>query len=180
MPNEFNVQTQYVSAGNPDNENASSIYAGGQLGQVLEYVSKSYQYVQADSGATSATPAGAIAANDLAYWSDRANYKVTNDSRFALLDGQANSFRNNVAGVFRTAVTGGNYCFVLQRGRNINVAEAGSATGGMILIASTSTTASDALGVAINTAPNCISLGVVVTATANSVCVADVDIPSIP
>lgn len=180
MPNAWNVQTTYVVTGNPDTVNESTIYAGGQLGQCVESNDRGYQYVQLDSGATASTTAGAVAANQLAYWKDRSTYKVTNDSRFALLDAQANSFRNNVAGVFRAAVTAGNYCFVLQRGRAISLKEVGSATGGMTLIASTSTTAADALGVAINTAPNCLTLGVCRTATSGTTCTADVDIASIP
>ena len=182
MPNTNDYQPFYIGqAASPDTyQEVGAGYAAGELGTTGDWNDRSYQRVFLDSGATSATPAGAVAANELAYWKNRSTYTVTNDSRFALFNNTASSFRNNVAGVFRAAVVAGSACFVLQRGRQINVKEVGSATAGMTLIASTSTTAADALGVAINTAPNCLTLGVVYTATAANVCVADVDIAPIP
>ena len=180
MPNANRSQTFYNPTGNPDTMNVSSLYNAGQIGQAYDVNDRAYQCVQVDSGATSATPAGAVAANQLAYWKDRATYTVTNDSRFALLDGQSTSFRNNVAGIFRVAATAGYYVNVLQEGRNISVKEVGSATGGMTLCASTSTTAADALGTAINTACPAQQIGVVRTATSGTTCTADVMIPNIP
>jgi hypothetical protein len=180
MPNTNNVQTQYVVTGNPDTVNTSSAYFEGQLGQTINVNDRAYQYVQVDSGISASTPAGVVAANQLAYWKDRSQYIVTNDSRQALFANTLLSFRNNVAGVFRNAVTSGNYTFVLQRGRNISVKEVGSATAGMQLIASTSTTAADTLGVAINTAANCVPLGVAITATVANVVQADLEITPIP
>jgi tRNA G18 (ribose-2'-O)-methylase SpoU len=189
MPNVNRIISPFLGGtGNPDTytETASttpgsySPYAGGDLGTAYDTNDRTYQKVTLDSGATSATPAGAVAANQLAYWKDRSNYIVTNDSRFALFAGTANSFRNNVAGLFRSAVAAGANCFILQRGRQVNVKEVGSATTGMLLVASTSTTAADALGVAINTAAPCMPLGVVTTATSGTTCVADFDIPNIP
>lgn len=188
MPNVNRISTPYIGGGNPDtwSEPVSNVpgayqpYAGGDLGNAYDWNDKAYQKVRLDSGATSATPAGAVAANQLAYWKDRANYIVTNDSRFGLLGGTANSFRNNVAGLFRAAVPAGNQCFILQRGRQVNVLEAGSATPGMILVSDTSTTAAQSLGVAIGTAPPVYPLGVVVTATSGGFCVADFDIPNVP
>lgn len=182
MPNTNSYQPFYVGqAASPDTYQEVGVgYAPGELGTTGDWNDRSYQRVFLDSGATSATPAGAVAANQLAYWKNRSTYTVTNDSRMALFNDTANSFRNNVAGIFRAAVVAGSACFVLQRGRQINVKEVGSATAGMTLIASTSTTAADALGVAINTAPNCLTLGVVYTATSGTTCVADVDIAPIP
>ena len=183
MPNSERKQTVYVATGNPDtvNDATTILQYAGQLGQGYDTNDRKYQYVQMDSGVTAATPAGAVAAGDIAYWMDRSVYKVTNGSRFALLGATASSFRNNVAGVFRNAsATHGNGIFILQRGRAISVNEAGSATPGMILISDTSTTASQTLGVAINTAPQAIQLGVVRTATSAGQCVADLDIPDIP
>lgn len=188
MPNVNRIISPYIGNGNPDTytELASTTpganlpYAGGDLGTAYDSNDKTYQKVVLDSGATSATPTGAVAANQLAYWKDRANYIVTNDSRFAMFGGTANSFRNNVAGLFRSAVPAGAAFFVLQRGRSVNVKEVGSATQGMQLVASTSTTAADALGVAINTAAPCTPLGIVITATSGTTCVADFDMPNIP
>jgi len=180
MPNADRTQSVYIDTGNPDTFNASTLYHGGDLGAAFDVADRAYQIVQCDSGATAAAPSGIVAVNTLAYWKDRSVYLVTNDSRFGLFAGQANSFRNNVAGVFRNAVTAGNYCALLQRGRNINVKEAGSATGGMSLCSDTSTTAAQALGTAIATSSPTQQIGVVVTATAANVCVADIDIPNIP
>lgn len=192
MPNVNRITSPFIASGNPDTDYQTGAfpgsatpgdnipYAGGDLGNAYDYNDKAYQKVYLDSGATSATPSGVVAASQLAYWKDRANYIVTNDSRFALFGGTANSFRNNVAGLFRAAVPAGSFCWVLQRGRNVNVKEAGSATQGMQLVASTSTTAADSLGVAINTAAPCTPLGVVITATVATTCVADFDMPNIP
>jgi hypothetical protein len=180
MPNANRVQTQYVISGNPDTVNVSDPYFAGQIGQSIDVGDREYQFVQLDSGATASTATGVVAANQLAYWHDRSQYIVTNDAANGLRSGTANSFRNNVAGVFRNAMTAGNYGFILQRGRNITVNEAGSATAGMILICGTSTTAAQTLGVAINTAPNCLPLGICTVATSGSTCTADLDISGIP
>ncbi len=191
MPNVNRTISPFIQSGNPDTDyqtgpfTASTPgnfipYAGGDLGTAFDYNDKAYQKVYLDSGATSGTPAGAVAATQLAYWKDRANYIVTNDSRFALFSDTLLSFRNNCAGLFRAAVPAGSFCFVLQRGRNVRVKEVGSATPGMVLIPSTSTTAADALGVAINTAPNCMPIGICIVATSGTTCTADFDLPNIP
>lgn len=190
MPNVDRIFSPFVGTGNPDTYVEAATpsipgtyapYAGGDLGNSVDWNDKQYQKVLCDSGATAATPAGAVAANQIAYWKDRARYTVTNDSRFGLVDGQtAASFRNNVAGIFRSAVPAGYQCFILQRGRNIPVKEAGAATPGMLLVSDTSVTAAQALGVAIGTAAPVIPLGVVTTATAAGTCNANFSIPNIP
>ncbi len=187
MPNVNRQISPYIGTGNPDTYTEAvsttpgtfSPYAGGDLGTAYDYNDKTYQKVRLDSGATSATSTGAVAANQLAFWKDRANYIVTNDSRFALFAGVANSFRNNVAGLFRSAVPAGNQCFVLIAGRQVNVKEAGSATEGMLLEANSGTSA-DALGVVVGTNVGYSNLGVVTTATSGTTCVADFQIPNIP
>lgn len=192
MPNANRTQTVYMNTGNPDTAIDLVPYTPGQAGQAFDWNDRAYQIVNVDSGATASTPAGLPVVNQLAYWKDRSNYVVTNDSRFGLLGGVANSFRNNVAGVFRQTLTaaqvagsstsspyGAQIC-LLQRGRSINVLEAGSGTAGELLVSDTSSTAAQALGVAINTAAPAQNLGVIVTATAGGFCVADVDIPNIP
>ncbi len=127
MPNEKNVQTAYLGpTGSRDSYNEATLYDPGALGQVHEANDKSYQLVKCDSGATSATSAGVVAANDLAFWKDKDNYLVTNDQAQAVGNGVSNAWRNFVAGVFRSAVTAGRHCFVIQKGDNIPV----NATGG--------------------------------------------------
>jgi hypothetical protein len=187
MPNVNRQISPFVGGGNPDTftepvsttPGAYQPYAGGDLGTIYDYNDKTYQKVRLDSGATAATATGVVAANQLAFWKDRSQYLVTNDSTQALFAGAANSFRNNVAGVFRSAVAAGYQCFVLTKGRQINLKEAGSATAGMILEAN-SGTAADSLGIAVGTGPGYIGLGVVTTATSGTTCVADFDIPGIP
>lgn len=191
MPHTNRDQTLYVQTENPDTwtfppNTATSLPTPtgnriqGELGKAYDWNDRTYQRVRLDSGATSATSVGVVAANELAYWKDRANYIVTNDSAQGLIADAANSFRNNVAGIFRSAVPAGYYCDILVRGRNIAVKEVGSATAGMQLICSTSTTAADALGVAIGSAAVVQLLGVVTTATSGTTCYAAVDISNIP
>lgn len=181
MPNIAKQQHVFISTGNPDTMNDETLLRPGELGLCFEWNQKSYQIVKCDSGAVAAvTTPGVVAANQLAFWKDKTKFIVTNDSRQALFSDTANSYRNRVAGIFRASITAGYYCCVLQRGVNIAVKEAGSATYGMTLIANSSSTAADALGVAINTAPNCITLGVVRTSTSGTTCYADVDVPECP
>lgn len=180
MPNANRIQTLFIDTGNPDTMNVSTMLRPDELGAAYDVNDRAYQIVQVDSGCTAATPAGVVAATQIAYWKDRSTYKVTNDSRFGLVGGVANSYRNNVAGVFRNAATAGNYVCLLQRGRSISVKEVGSATAGMTLCASTSTTAADALGTAIATSSPTQQIGIVRVATSGTTCSADVDIPNIP
>jgi len=142
MPNEQNVQTIYVGpTGSPDTFNESSLYAGGSIGQVVEWNNRTYQLVRHDSGATASTATGVAAANQLAFWKDKDDYIVTNNSPQALGGQVANAYRNFVAGVYRTAVTAGYYCFVLQRGLAVPVKSAGSGGVGQTLIANSGTAA---------------------------------------
>jgi hypothetical protein len=181
MPNANRLQTVYLKRGDPDLMNEASLYAPGELGQVFEANDKTYQIVKCDSGATAAAGAGVVTANDLAFWKDKDGYLVTNDSAQAIGAGTANAFRNQVAGVFRAAVTAGSYCAVLQRGDNIPV----NATGGGIgqtAIANSGTDA-DAAFVAVGTASTYVPLGVAreaTGATTAGMCNVDLNIPSIP
>ena len=180
MPNANRVQTVYMSTGNPDTINVTELGRMGELGQAYDWNDRGYQLVKVDSGCTASTGTGVVAANQLAFWKDRSQYLVTNNSPQALFGVVADSYRNNVAGIFRNAVTAGNYTHILIRGRNIAVKEAGSATQGMLLVANTSSVAADSLGIAVNTAATNQLLGVVRTATVTTTCYADVDIPNIP
>lgn len=178
MPNANRLTSPFIGSGNPDTYVETIPYAAGEIGNVYDWNDRTYQKVMCDSGATSATPTGAVAANQVAFWKDRANYIVTNDSRMALLNNVADSFRNNVAGVFRSAVPAGATCFVLQRGRNIAV-KASAGTAGQTMTANTGTSA-DASGTAIGTASPYQSLGVATgTATGGNVTV-NFDMPNIP
>lgn len=184
MPHTNRDQTVYVQTGDPDTWSLAVLQRPGELGKAYDYNDRAYQRVKLDSGATSATAVGAVAANQLAYWKDRSQYIVTNDKRFALLGGVANSFANNVAGIFRSAVPAGYYCDVLIRGRNTAVsvatADEGNVTGGVSVIADVTADTASADGVAVGTAVTYQKLGVCRTASTSNVAYVDIDIPNIP
>lgn len=169
MPNSFTTQTQYVVTGNPDTVNQSAAYPDtGQLGQRLEVNTNTYQYVQVDSGANQ----GTIAAGDLAYWKDRSTFLVTKDIA------QSNGGRNNVAGIFRNAMTLGYYGYVLQRGDAISVKSDGSGAEGGIAISDSSN--ARVTPVTAGTAPTYQPLGKIRGAAAGGFISVDVNIDSAP
>jgi len=172
MPNSNTTQTAYFNTGNPATFNSETLYAGGQLGQVFEQNTNTFQTVKCDSGATSATPTGAVADGDLAFWKDRANYLVTNDSR------AVTGFRNEVAGVFRTTVTAGYYCTVQQRGNAVNVASDNSGANGDVAVAN-SGTAADVAAISAGTAPTYIPVGIIRGTVSGGLIAVDLNVPSI-
>ena len=175
MPNINRTLSPFLGGtGNPDTYvEPTAQYAGGDLGTTWDVGNRAYTKVAVSPSAV------AIAANQLAFWSDRSNYQVTNVSTQANLGGVATSFKNNIAGIFRSAVPAGAACFILVRGYNVPVKEAGAGAPGMLLVANTGT-AADALGTAIATAPGTQTIGVVTAATSGGNCNADVDISTIP
>jgi hypothetical protein len=187
MPNALRHQTIWLPTGNPDTTNITSDdfnALGGQpgsLGQEFEYVDRTYQRVQLDSGATAAgSVAGAVAANQLAYWKNKDVYLVTNDRRFALgFSGGNDGYRNQIAGIFRSAVTAGRYCDVLKRGDNIAVKSDGLGADGDVAVGAASANA-EVTRVTAGTAPTCIPVGVIRGAAAGGNINVDVDIPDTP
>jgi hypothetical protein len=185
--NSNRVFTPYIITGDPDTVNVSStelapMIRPGELGAQFDCNRNGrgfkYQLVKLDSGATASTPIGVVAANELAYWKDHANYLVTNDYRFSEAGSTANAYANFVAGVFRTAATAGNYCMILQRGHDIPVKAASTADGiGEIVIANTSTPAADITSINVGTDINYRALGVVKTAVSKTVAYVDLEIP---
>lgn len=190
MPNTNRQQTLYVSTGNFDTVNDSATYSAtkadspmglnfqGQLGMAADVLDRAYQYVQLDSGATSATAVGVVAANQLAFWKDRSQYLVTNDKAQADL-GPTNYF-NSVAGIFRNAVTAGNYTFILQRGRKILVTSDGSGAVGDYAVAKQAVSTAAVTNVAAGTAPVSQTVGVIAAVASGGNITVDVDIPNIP
>lgn len=181
---------QYIPTGNPDTMNvqinqAPSVpgqfnpYAGGQLGMSFNSGDRTYTLVQLDSGATSATPTGAVAANQLLFWKDKSARIVTNDKRFALASG--NGASNFVAGVARGAFTPGTYGSViamLVKGHNIPVASSGSGSAGDTAIADTTASVARVANVAAGTASTYRPVGIMRGAAGATVNV-DVDIPTL-
>ena len=128
--------------------NVATLYEAGQLGMRVTQVGKVFQVVKCDSGPAS------VAASDVAFWKDRANYIVTNK----LAD--APEGRNGVAGMFCTAVTPGQFCVVQIGGRGyVSIKTAGAPDQGMTAVAN-SGTASDVVGIPAGTAPTYMVLGI--------------------
>ena len=166
------VQTQYITTGNPDTVNETTPYFTAQPGHVLPHVQGKYQYVQLDSAATASSTPGVTAAAQLAFWKigQKGNYIVTNDLA------QAENGRNGVAGIFRTAVTAGNYCYVLQKANRVAV----KGTSGSVLdqLIANSGTSADTTSIAAGTAPTYMDIGIVTAVTSGGNMTADIDIPS--
>jgi hypothetical protein len=138
--------------------------------------------VRLDSGATSATPTGAVAKGQLAFWKDRANNLVTNDQRFADSAPTSNGFVNRVAGIFQLPVsTAANtndstgqpityVCDLVILGQNVNVfTKSASATIGCLAVCdTTANTAQVAALATATTAPTGTVIGVFRSSTITS------------
>jgi len=165
------IHSVHIEGGQPDSMNQSYLQRPGELGGVIIRDSKQYQIAKLDTGATSSTGTGVVAANQVAFWKDRATKLVTNDLRF--------SGRDQVAGIFRAAITAGYYCAVLQKVNAINVKAASATyTAGQKLVANSGTSA-DAVAVAAGTADTYRRVGVVRTGVTGTTVVTDVDVPAI-
>lgn len=148
------------------------MYAQGELGCAFwdQSTNKEWLRVLLDSGATAATPVGAVLAGQLAFWKDRIRSIVTNDSRFC--DVTAAGSVNRVAGIFQTAVSTAPgtlgtdglpvqyLCDVVIRGPNTPVATVGAPTLGAQVAADTTAATARAIVVAVGTAPPTQPLGV--------------------
>lgn len=99
--------TVHIPTGDPTKTNVPSLQHPGDLGRRFPFNEGEdfYRRVKVDTGATSATPSGAIANNHTAYWKDRRAFLVTNDIRMA----EGGVGRNSMAGIFRLAATAGYY-----------------------------------------------------------------------
>ena len=186
MPHTNRDQTLYVQTGNPDTWSQSTLTRPGELGKAYDYNDRTYQRVKLDSGVSTANTVGVVVAGQLAFWKDKANYIVTNDTRQAQGGSLGtNAFCNNVAGIFRSAVTSGYYCDILIRGRAISVGDDTSVNEGETLVADTTANTARAVGIAVGTAPTYVAIGIAKTASAahvalTSACTADVDLTNIP
>lgn len=157
----------YSWHGSTEGLNGSGLLEPGELGGVLPALGDQFQLVKMDSGVTASTPTGIPAAGQIAFWKDRNNYLVTNDSRqadAASLPAGAltKSPVNSVAGVIEMAVTGGEFFFVHQKGTSA-AKTSSSPNPGDVLVANTGTNA-DCGSVAAGTAPTSQPVGVVVSA----------------
>ena len=99
MPNAQRNQTAYISTGDPNTFNESVLYKPGELGSIISRNKSAYQLVESVTD-------GAV--GQLAFWSDRDAYQVT--------DLLASSSRNQVAGIYLGTITLGNFCYILTKG----------------------------------------------------------------
>lgn len=183
------IQAPYMPQGTPNLTNAPSpYYAPGELGCAFndQNTGGAYLRVQLDSGATSATPVGAVAVGQLAYWKNQTSpgggsqntsppALVTNDPRFCDLGPTAAP--NRVAGVFQLAVStapGVNdsngqpqlyMCDLILQKNAATLAATGSVGAGQYATASTSANTNACIGSAVGTAPPTQPIGVWTSAT---------------
>lgn len=172
------IANPYMPNGTPDKTNSPSpFYAPGELGCAFTDMNtgKVWLRAQLDSGATAATPVGAVQVGQLAFWKDKLRAIVTNDSRFC--DLTAAGAVNHVAGIFQAAVTAAPgvlgtdglpvmyLCDLVIRGMNVQVQATGSLALGMQVVANTAASTANSIGVAVGTAPGTQPLGVWSSAT---------------
>ena len=121
MPTGRTHPIQFVRGGDWNARNESALLHPGEIMQKATINDNDYQTVQLDTGATSAVPQGAQAANELAYWKDRSVGLVTHDARVAEMG------IDSLCGVFPCVVTPGNYTAIKTgRSRNVSVKVDGS------------------------------------------------------
>lgn len=117
-PNSWFSQPVFVPGGDPEQMNEPSLTYPGQLGIRFNYIQpprvapaagseegqpKAFQLVQSDSSMSVAPYDSAVA-----WWANRTGYLVTTNA--------GTPGRGQVAGIFKTAVTPGNYCCIQQKG----------------------------------------------------------------
>ena len=182
MPRNIRHQINYLGPnGTFADFNESSLYYAGALGQRNTGEAKDYQLVKLDSGATASADSGVVAAGDLAFWKAKSTYLVTNEIAQALgaEDAQRDNKRNFVAGVFLSAITAGNYCWIQQGGRASVLAASGTYNVGNIAIAADSA-ASDVAPLAAATAPTHVVVGLVAGDRSGGKANIDLTLPGIP
>jgi hypothetical protein len=184
MPNNIRQQPMWISTGDPESVNDTTLQEPGQLGGKATIIqptrsasgveagrAKTYQLVQTDSTMTVSPYKGAIA-----LWADKALYKVTTTV----------TNRNRIAGVFQNAVTPGNYGFIQTQGpASVKVLDsdmASLAIGDAIISSSTN---AKATRVAVGTAPTHLPYGwvsgpAISTTPAEALVVVDLDVPDVP
>src|SRR5215471_3615370 len=190
--NRQSAGTIWLPTGNPDTTNITSTdfnSLGGQPGSLgirfeATPPNRAYQRVQLDSGATASSLSGVVAANQLAYWKDKSRYLVTNDAAQANAANNIattnNAFRNFVAGIFRSAVTAGNFCDILQRGQSISVKTTGTIATGDVIVGDTSATAAQATNITAGGTQTALKvIGIATGPAVSNVTPVDVDIPEV-
>lgn len=148
-PNRGFMPPTYLQSGDPESENAPTLYYPGLLGALFTVIqpsrsapgieagrSKTYQYIKTDSTMSVAPFRGAVA-----WWSDQAVYMVTT-SPTAL-------GRGRVAGVFQNAITPGYYGCIQTKGpalvKFIDAPTAAPTVAGLFVVPSATAAKADCL-----------------------------------
>jgi hypothetical protein len=181
MPIFGRIPNPYMPQGTSNLTNSQvPAYAPGELGAPFfeQDTGQVCLRVVLDSGATSATPTGAVAQGQLAFWKNQSQALVTNDQRFCDV-GPAGA-ANRVAGVFQLAVstapgTTNSYGQPVQYYCDLVVQKVGGAllcsttpAAGQLATANTTAGTANAIANAIGTAPPTQTLGTWASATAIS------------
>ena len=183
MPRNIRHQINYLGPnGTFADFNESSLYYAGALGQRNTGEAKDYQLVKLDSGATASADSGVVAAGDLAFWKAKSTYLVTNEIAQALgaEDAQRDNKRNFVAGVFLSAITAGNHCWIQQGGRVSALAASGGTYDVGNLVIARDSTLSDVTTVTAGTASSHTQVGLVAGARSSGKANVDLGLPGIP
>lgn len=187
--NNVTNQPIYLRSGDPETENEATLYYPGMLGSRFTVRQagpagppgttdssnlkrfKTYQYIQTDSTMTLAPYDGAVA-----WWANQAKYLVTTNP--------ATLGRGRVAGVFRNAITPGNYGCIQTKGpcqvQYLDAPTAEPSTAGLIVIPSATAGKADCLGA--GTAATYPPLGRTVTTrnVLTSMGIVDLDVAEVP
>ncbi len=187
MSTNIRLQPMYLQSGDPESENVAAPLYPGMVGGRLtvkepgpggtpttagQFRSKTYQFVQTDSSMSTAPYKGAVA-----WWSDKTKYLVTTNP--------ATLGRGRVAGVFRNAITVGNYGCIQTQGPCPNVKFVDSPTAtpdatGLFVVPSATAGKADCLAAA--TAATYPPLGVSAGSwsTGDNTATVDLDVPETP
>lgn len=175
------ISNPFMPNGTPNLTNAATpVYAPGELGCAFSDQNTGNEYLRVllDSGATSATPVGAVVTGQLAFWKDQPNSIVTNDKRFC--DAGPTGAINRVAGIFPLAVTGGGgvngtdgtplryMCDLVIRAASQNVYVSSALIGAQMTCDTAANTAQGLYTTGVNTAPVSQVLGVFNSSTITS------------
>lgn len=183
----FRIVGAYVPTRNPDDLAVAlsapgtpgdyTDYAPGEKGATFAINDRLYELAVCDSGATSATPTGAVNANQLAFWKNYDKRLVTNDMRFAIAPSDPSSC---VAGVFRKTLSaahgaGGTLMALLVKAKGVPVKAGITAIGPMVA----DTTAGQARVVTVTGTRPVLGFARVAD-SGGEVANADIDIPPLP
>lgn len=185
MPNSWFSQPVFLPGGNPETFNEPSLAYPGQLGNRFNYIMptrqaateasedgspKGYQLVATDSSMAQGPFDGAVA-----WWSAQASYRVT--TTVTALG------RGRVAGVFKMAVTPGNYCCIQIKGRGvvkfIDAVTAQPTAAGLLVIPSATNGKADCLAAGSAATYPIMGRSAGVYDAANAQAIVDLDVPNV-